>query len=381
MQVTDVNGSGTTAILANVNYYAPPDIVLGDQGTYFISDGNQIINVNESSGSEQWRWQPSSGTVQIIAATAGGGLAVKNLVVGQENVVRLDASANPTYDTWGTAGGSSGYGVISNASYFAGLWYGVDGDPVLEAIVGEPKEDAFLAWPEPGGGGTNNGGSKQAVIYHFVPQAITGLNYQQFVEDSVPEGPNTNFKIPVRHVFVTNSNATADRFITDLKSGAAAVSFIGDSVGYPSGNGTVQRYALRFYNQLLVSPNTPSDLKYPGYSIVSESMKQIAPDTQIVFIGACDIDSNMRQWLVPVTTTGQAFILPDPPPTPTYLGPASEAWVAMLENLANGNNVTTSVDNGNTYLKNNPPQPKPADYVRPIWGVVGDGTFKIKASQ
>ena len=32
-------------------------------------------------------------------------------------------------------------------------------------------------------------------------------------------------------------------------------------------------------------------------------------------------------------------------------------------------------------LKNNPPTPPPGDYVRPIWGVMGDGTFKIKASQ
>jgi hypothetical protein len=53
----------------------------------------------------------------------------------------------------------------------------------------------------------------------------------------------------------------------------------------------------------------------------------------------------------------------------------------MLANLANGNNVRTSVSNGNLYLKNNPPTPLPGDYVRPIWGVVGDGTFTIKASQ
>ena len=342
--------------------------------------------MNEASGNQVWSWQPNQGTVQIIAATAGGGVAVLNIVGNQEDVVRLDSSDNATYDTWGTAGGSAGYGVLSNASYFAGLWYGVGGDPVFEGMVGQPEEEAFTAWPDPDGGAPNNGGSKQAVIYqyHFVPRAITGIDYQQVVEDSVPEGSNTNFQIPVRHVFVMNSKATADRFITDLRSGAAAVAFVGDSIGYPSGNGTTVRYGLWFYNQILASPNAPAGVaEYQGSAIMRRSIGDIAPDTQVLFIGACEFDSNMSQWLVPVKTKGQAFILPTQP-VPTYLGPVTEAWVATLANLASGNNVTTSVNNGNLYLKQNPPSPPPTGpvpYVRPIWGVAGDGTFTIKASQ
>jgi len=146
-QVTDVNGSGATATLANLNYYTLPDIVLGDQGTYFISDGNQIVNINESSGSELWRWQPSSGTVQIVAATAGGGIAVRNIVGGQEDVVRLDTSGNPTYDTWGTSGGSAGFGVISNISYTSnGLWSGTTGDPVISSVIGDDLLEALNLW-------------------------------------------------------------------------------------------------------------------------------------------------------------------------------------------------------------------------------------------
>ena len=63
-----------------------------------------MIDVNEASGNQVWSWQPDQGTVQIIAATAGGGVAVKNIVSNQEDVVRLDLNGNPTYDTWGTSG-------------------------------------------------------------------------------------------------------------------------------------------------------------------------------------------------------------------------------------------------------------------------------------
>src|ERR1700685_4057743 len=85
-QVNDFGGSGATATISNL---AATDMVLGDQGTYFLTDGNQIVNVNEASGNELWRWQPSQGTVQIIAATVGGGVSVKNIVGNQEDVVRL----------------------------------------------------------------------------------------------------------------------------------------------------------------------------------------------------------------------------------------------------------------------------------------------------
>jgi hypothetical protein len=212
MKVTDVGGTAAPIATLSVppdSYTEAEDMVLGDQGTYFTTQGTQntVVAVNETSGDPVWTWQPSQGNVEIIAATAGGGVAVRNILTdqygqptGQEDVVRLDSTGNPTYDTWGTAGGTAGYGVLSNETYFAGVWVGTAGDPVIEGVEGEPLEEAFTAWPDPEGGAPNNGGAKQAVIYHFLPRAITGLDYQQYVENSVPEGPNPNIKIPVRHV-------------------------------------------------------------------------------------------------------------------------------------------------------------------------------------
>jgi hypothetical protein len=133
------------------------DMVLGDQGTYFMTDGNQIVDVSEASGTELWSWQPTQGTVQIIAATAGGGVAVLNTVGNQSDVVRLDSSENATYDTWGTSGGSAGYGVISNSSYFANsLWFGVTGDPVISGVTGDTVQTANTNWPWGTGGGAGD---------------------------------------------------------------------------------------------------------------------------------------------------------------------------------------------------------------------------------
>ena len=128
-----------------------------------MTDGTRIVNVNEASGNELWRWQPESGTVQIIAATAGGGVAVRNIVGNQEDVIRIDSTGTPTYDTSGTAGGTSGYGVVSNSSYSStGLWVGTTGDPVISTIVGIPLDIAATTWASDGGTEQGQGSASRA---------------------------------------------------------------------------------------------------------------------------------------------------------------------------------------------------------------------------
>ena len=56
-------------------------------------------------------------------------------------------SGNPTYDTWGTAGGSAGYGTVSNSTYYSnGLWIGTTGDPVISGIIGDYLLPALTVW-------------------------------------------------------------------------------------------------------------------------------------------------------------------------------------------------------------------------------------------
>jgi hypothetical protein len=145
-RVTHVGGGQASLPLGD-----QPRMVLGDQSSYFTTDGTQVVAVNEADDNQKWAWQPSQGGVEIIAATAGGGVAVRNILdYATENVVRLDADGNPTYDTWGTNG--SGYGVLSNASYFGnGLWVGLTGNPVVGGVVGSDLYTALSHWTSPKG--------------------------------------------------------------------------------------------------------------------------------------------------------------------------------------------------------------------------------------
>lgn len=79
-------------------------------------------------------------------------MAIRNIVGNQEDVVRIDASGSATYDTWGTTGGSAGYGVLSNSTYFAnGLWVGTTGDPVIAGVIGDTESDAPDVYADHGG--------------------------------------------------------------------------------------------------------------------------------------------------------------------------------------------------------------------------------------
>jgi hypothetical protein len=123
------------------------------------------VNVDQASGNELWRWQPNSGTVEIVAATAGGGVAVRNIVGNQEDVVRLDSTGTPTYDTWGTTGGSAVYGVVSNSTYWTtGVWFGVGGDPVIEGVEGNSLQSAPTHWAATGGTEQHQGSSDPGLV-------------------------------------------------------------------------------------------------------------------------------------------------------------------------------------------------------------------------
>ena len=182
VQISDIGGAGGTATLP-LNPSGQTDMVLGDQGTYFTSDGTQVIDVNEASGNQVWSWQPDQGTVQIIAATAGGGVAIRNILSpGQEDVVRLDATGTPTYDSWGTAGGSAGYGVLSNSTHFAGgLWFGTAGDPAFAGMVGDTESDAPSDYG-PHGGTPQNQSSAPPANLMLVGWSDTYSNLAQYRE-------------------------------------------------------------------------------------------------------------------------------------------------------------------------------------------------------
>jgi hypothetical protein len=284
-QVTDVGGSGATATISTQGVV--PDMVLGDQGSYFVSDGAQITAVNESNGSQLWNWQPSEGTVHLIAATAGGGVAVLNMLdSGQQDVVRLDSSDNATYDTWGTIGGSAGYGVLSNASYWInGTWMGIGDTAIIEGLVGNTLGDASGPYTFSGGNGHDQGASKTPTVLNFLPS---------FIESQVSTIPNTgippnppatadfpcymdsnirnksliqysggctapsNHAVRVDAQYLLREAATAEAFRSALRQKLDAVAFIGHSVVEHINQPNEFSYGINFYYPLWPGTN-PGD--------------------------------------------------------------------------------------------------------------------------
>jgi hypothetical protein len=51
-QITDVGGSGSNVPLPPTTTPTSPDMVVGDQGIYFATQGDQVIAVNESDGNQ-----------------------------------------------------------------------------------------------------------------------------------------------------------------------------------------------------------------------------------------------------------------------------------------------------------------------------------------
>lgn len=139
----NVTHNGTAALPAEMGTVT--GLVLGESA-YFVTDGSHVVAIDKTSDTQTWSWSPAEGSVEVLAATADGGVAVRNTGTSQgENVVRLNASGNPTYDTWGTNG--SGYGVLSNAIYFdKGLWVGQVGNPVVGGLLGSDLYAALSSW-------------------------------------------------------------------------------------------------------------------------------------------------------------------------------------------------------------------------------------------
>jgi len=288
LQVMDIGGSSATATIQN---FTGGDMVLGDKGTYFTTDGNQIMDVEEASGNELWRWQPASGTVQIITATAGGGVAIRHVIGAQEDVVRLDANGNATYDPWSTVGGATGYGVVSNSTYWVnGLWVGTGGDPVIEEIAGNPLDSATSSWPS--GQVTGGGGNVQGQSHSPLPQIVT------FLPSHLGAPPNPAYDVPdfytlmestlntinvingVRSTGTPNgtvkafqrfhdgNSARVQVFQSELNRPLDAIAYIGHSLDANEGTPYQFSFGITFYypnsNPPFADPNAPWDVLYPN---------------------------------------------------------------------------------------------------------------------
>ena len=129
-----------------------PTLVLSQNGIAFATDetntsvGPKVVAFNLDTGLVSWTYQAASNsTVNLLAATAGGGLAINDSQVG---IVEFDdVGVSSTVAT--VAGGLAAYS-------WTGQWY-VHGTTGLSGIMLPIEVDAAGEWATPKGNASQNG--------------------------------------------------------------------------------------------------------------------------------------------------------------------------------------------------------------------------------
>lgn len=156
-------------------------LVLGENGTAFVSYGSNVTSFDLNSGAVNWNYQaPIQNFLALIASAAGNGLVAKNndqnLV---ETVLRFDSTGAMTTDAW----------TGSRIDYWAGTtWLGMQspGNAAVEYSA-EFVQLSTASWLEENQSGTNqavqnlsvtnfsNAGPNQAIITSVLQKLQTAL--------------------------------------------------------------------------------------------------------------------------------------------------------------------------------------------------------------
>jgi len=153
--VTHISASG------NSDFFFPslsgplPSMVLGENGTAFVTDAQTIQAFNVSSG-PLWNYVSPALGVEIIASSAGGGLVAGEFPASRgETVLRFDSTGQPTYDGTGNATPAPAFGSLFQASWtgeMLGLSTSSSSPALSLATFTTPVVDwAHSSWAAPGG--------------------------------------------------------------------------------------------------------------------------------------------------------------------------------------------------------------------------------------
>ncbi len=335
------------------------NLVLGDNGTAFGTDGTNVVAFDVSNLQPAWTYTSTGGTLSFVAATTGGAVAVEDSQLG---LIQIDPSGNASQPVSG----------FSNWGPWAlGLWPLIsNGDLAFE--FGPDVVTAESEFPQKGSTGTSNRQVHRPTIADFVPTT---------------PGPTTNahaaeagFETVVHDqadlVPFLSVNATVPAFQKELSKPIAAVGFIGDSFDINNAPNPPFSVGLTFLdaNQALV--RTPQSGDNPSYSFSGTDLQlfqvtHINTQARVVFIGACytgPLFDNL--WNIQPNTKGQVMIVPKNPAAGTNLVAAVIAWEDILQKLLAGSSV------GDAVAYTNDDMPKQNYTER--WTTIGDSSVKIK---
>jgi uncharacterized Zn-binding protein involved in type VI secretion len=147
--------------------WAPPNnrtMVLGEDGVAFALTANPaavhdvspntVVAFDVASGAVRWTWQAAADEAELVAATAGGGLVVKD----GTRLARLDANGQATYDDWlngapppGTPASIDPATIVSLDYNVGHQWLAIthSSDSTLRSVWARIIDWAWSIWPSP----------------------------------------------------------------------------------------------------------------------------------------------------------------------------------------------------------------------------------------
>jgi hypothetical protein len=142
-------------------------LVLGENGTAFVSYGSNVTSFNLSGGSANWNYQaPSQSATSMVTLTPSNGLAVKTTdQTGTDSVIRFDATGNAT-----SLGGS---GVDLNYTW-QGVWNGITTGVFSNIALPFVPVNTVSTWALPGGSSSPD---EHATIHHSFGLFWCGMAY------------------------------------------------------------------------------------------------------------------------------------------------------------------------------------------------------------
>jgi hypothetical protein len=324
---------------ANTGLPVNPPLVLGENGTAFVSYGTNVTSFDLNSGSVNWNHQtPSqSSTSSLSAAISGSGPAINGT---QQGLILLDSSGNAAAPI---------PGVQAATPYTLGRWSGLSNG--VHAMVAGPRVDLTLFWPTPNGGRAATNASDALVVSTFVPPdkvflGLSSRDAEDQIEQLLPKS--------VKPEPFLGSEANISNFTNELAKPIKAFGFMGHSAVELASDRSNFSVGLILADHPL---QASTDLSEPPYIITQYTpdavqVKRIDTQAKVVFMAACDIGPVFEKlWNITNGTTGQVLVVPVGDETQVRGGHAVAYWGQLLyELIVNHENAGVAINTANKLL-------------------------------
>ena len=181
LTIADVGPNGTTQSdfssiqLTYAMYPTDNNLVLGDNGAAFVTDGLNIAAFNVTTLQTLWTYS-SQDYVSFVAATSGGGVAIND---SQQGVIQLDSTGTPGTPVANLQGATPFNLVtpVSDSPNDLGLWGEITARDA--AMAAGPEENSASEFSRPTGA---LDGQRSAAA------PATPVNFRQVLEDNWDDG-------------------------------------------------------------------------------------------------------------------------------------------------------------------------------------------------